>query len=283
MHDSAPPIGAFDAFRDVKNWDAEKANYWTGVLNQRSAEPDQIALRDFILNQSGLKPAETVLEIGCGTGRLLFELTKAVGPEGRAIGIEPQTILAKEAEGFILDQTQSTIARVLCGVAEDIPLSDKSIDVCVAQTVLIHIPPGKLNQVFSEIKRVLKPNGRFVTVDQDGDTWIIDHPDRKITREVIRFNSDYRYADGWTGRYLRRLFLQNGFKEVRVEGVSHCDTEHGSYLHQMACRIAESAAEKAVLSKAECKTWLAELDKIMQEGNFFSSICFFSCQGVVSS
>ena len=43
MPDSVPPIGAFDAFRDVESWDAEQSRYWTDALNKRAAAPDQTA------------------------------------------------------------------------------------------------------------------------------------------------------------------------------------------------------------------------------------------------
>ena len=282
MQNSILPIGMFDVFRNSDSWDAEEARYWINVLNQRAAAPDQIALRSFILEQSNLQPGETVLEIGCGTGRLLSELARATGTDSRVIGLEPQSLFAKEAESFILEKKQSTIARVLCGSAEDIPLPDASINICIAQTVLIHIPAEMLKRVFGEVKRVLKPGGRFISIDQDGDTWIIDHPDRVVTRKVVQFNCDYRYADGWTGRYLGRLFRQNGFQEVRVQAWIHSDTESGSYLHQMAQRIAQAATEHDILSQTECKKWLNELDEQTQKNNFFSSICFFCCQGRIT-
>jgi ubiquinone/menaquinone biosynthesis C-methylase UbiE len=283
MQDSPYPIGAFDAFRNCDSWDTREARYWIDILNQRAAAPDQVALRSFILAQSDLQPGETVLEIGCGTGRLLPELARATGKTGRVIGLEPQPLFAKEAERFILEEKQSATTKVLTGGAEDIPLPDASVDICVAQTVLIHIPSDKFPKVFSEVKRVLKPDGRFMSVDQDGDTWIIDHPDRAVTRKVIQFNSDYRYADGWTGRYLGRLFRQNGFQNVRVQAWTHMDTESGSYLHRMAQRIAQAAAEHGILSQDECRKWLNELDERTTKGNFFSSICFFCCQGRIKA
>lgn len=220
-----------------------------------------------------------MLEIGCGTGQLLSDLALAIGSSGRAFGLEPQPLFAKEAEHHISEQKLAATARILSGRAEDIPLPDTSIDICVAQTVLIHIPPDVLPRVFAEVKRVLKPGGRFISVDQDGDTWIIDHPQRAVTRKVIQFNSDYRYADGWTGRYLKRLFRQNGFEDVHVQGWTHSDTERESYLYEMSHRIAQSAAEHGAISQDECVKWLNKLDKQVLAGNFFSSICYFCCKG----
>ena len=76
MHDANQPIGAFDAFRNCDSWDAKEARYWIDILNQRAAAPAQVGLRSFILEQSDLQPRETVLEIGCGTGRLLPEFSQ---------------------------------------------------------------------------------------------------------------------------------------------------------------------------------------------------------------
>jgi arsenite methyltransferase len=279
MHNPNPPIGSFDIFRDVENWDKKQAQYWISALIQRASAPDQITMRKRLLQQSNIQPGNKVLELGCGTGRLLVELAKATGPFGHVWGLEPQPFLARETERFITEQNLSSSTSVLAARAEKIPIPDASIDICVAQITLIHIPANILMSVFTEITRILKPGGRFISVDQDGDTWVIDHPQRTLTRKIIQFNSDYRYADGWTGRYLRRLFIQNGFDDVRIQVWSHSDTERGSYLHAMALRIAQSVAEHEAISQDECKRWVSELEKRTDEGNFFSSICYLCCQG----
>lgn len=279
MKNEIPPVGAYDVFRNIDSWDAEQARYWVNALNQRATTPDQISLRAYILEQSDLKPGETVLEIGCGTGRLLSDLAQVIGPSGHAFGLEPQSSLAKESERHISELKLDVNTRILCERAEKISLPDSSVDICIAQTVLVHIPVDILPKVFIEVKRVLKPGGRFISIDQDGDTWIIDHPLRSLTRKVIQFNSDYRYADGWIGRYLRRLFKHYGFEDIHVKSWNHTDTESGSYLYEMAHRIAGSAAEHGTISQDECKQWLVELDKLVTENDFFSSICFFCCNG----
>jgi len=279
MQKQIPTVGALNVYYEAQNWSVEQARYWAKRLIQRAALPDQVAFRAFIIEQTGLKPGEKVLELGCGTGRLLSDLAAVTGHSGHVFGLEPQPEFAKAAEQHISDKKLGATAEVISGQAEDIPLADASIDVCVAQTVLIHIPVEILPKVFSEVKRVLKPGGRFVSVDQDIDTWIIDHPQRALTRKIIHFNSDNRSADGWTGRHLKRLFKQNGFTDIRVKTWTQTDTERESYLYEMAQRSALAATLNSIISQEECTDWLKELDKLAGDGDFFSSICYFCCGG----
>jgi ubiquinone/menaquinone biosynthesis C-methylase UbiE len=180
MHDYIPPLGAYDIFRNVENWSAEEARYWAGALDQRADESDQAGMRAYVRKQSGIKSGDAVLEIGCGTGRFLVDLARAVGASGHVIGLEPQPFFIEEVGRSISEQNLAGIARVLPGRADEIPLPDVIIDICFAQTVLIHIPADKLAKVFAEVKRVLKSGGTFISVDQDGDTRYRP-PDRSVT------------------------------------------------------------------------------------------------------
>jgi hypothetical protein len=55
-----------------------------------------------------------------------------------------------------------------------------------------------------------------VSANQDTETWVVDHPDRSLTRRLVQFYADQRFADGWTGRRLRSLFLHAGLIDVET-------------------------------------------------------------------
>ena len=279
MTRGSTPLGTHDAFRAVTSWDEATARAWADALDLRALAPDQVRLRAGVLALARVQPGDTVVEVGCGTGALLCDLAAAVGPAGRVVGIEPQPALANAATQRLARAGHAPVAEVRVGSAAQLSVESQSVAACLAQTVLIHLAPALLQEVLREMIRVVRPGGRVVSLDQDGDTWVIDHPDRELTRRIVRFNSDQRYADGWTGRNLRRLFLAEGLAGVEVTTSTHVDTDGASYLSGMARRIADAAAAVGDITPGERDGWLTQLNASTEAGRFFSSITYYGCVG----
>jgi hypothetical protein len=86
-----------DPFQQFATWDETTALRWATGLDQRTADPQQVAVRAGILAAAALRPGQVAVEVGCGTGPLLAGLAEAVGPSGRVLGVEPQSMLARIA------------------------------------------------------------------------------------------------------------------------------------------------------------------------------------------
>lgn len=113
----------------------------------------------------------TVLDLGCGTGRDAFILSKLVGEGGRVIGVDmtPEQLevasrhRASQAERF--GYAESNVELKL-GYIEDLAscgIEDESIDIVVSNCV-VNLSPFK-DLVMSEIYRVLKPGGELYFSD----------------------------------------------------------------------------------------------------------------------
>lgn len=109
----------------------------------------------------------TVLDLGCGTGRDCFLLSKLVGPEGRVIGVDMTDEQLAVARRHVDHHAAKwghprPNVRFLKGYIEDLAgldIASGSVDVVVSNCVL-NLSPDK-RRVFSEVFRVLKPGGEL--------------------------------------------------------------------------------------------------------------------------
>lgn len=123
------------------------------------------AFRARTLELLSLHPGERVLDAGCGTGIVTRMAAEAVGPSGRAIGIDPGPGMLAQAKRRAVDA--GSRAQFRLAAAEDLPFEDESFDAAVMSLVLHHLPSDVKDVALREILRVLKAGGRLLLVDLD--------------------------------------------------------------------------------------------------------------------
>jgi SAM-dependent methyltransferase len=111
---------------------------------------------------AGVKPGDVVLDLGSGAGLDLLLAARAVGPTGRVIGIDmTDEMIARAREN--VRTAGVTNVEVRKGIIEALPVEDSSIDWIISNCV-VNLSPEK-EKVFSEIARVLKPDGQMLVSD----------------------------------------------------------------------------------------------------------------------
>lgn len=161
---AAPPILARAAQSEHRVEDAHHGfgdvGRWSEILE--GSERDQWQKPDEVIKNLNLKPGDVIADIGAGTGYFTRRFAPAVGPQGKALGLEIESSMVEhmrqEARRLNLTNYEPRLVK-----PEDPGLEPQSVDVIFLSNVYHHI--GNRVAYFRKLAKSLKPNGRVVIVD----------------------------------------------------------------------------------------------------------------------
>ncbi len=114
------------------------------------------------LDEIKVRRGESILDLGCGRGEDTIEAARLAGAEGMAVGLDLTEAMIEKA---IALATQKGVRNAVFaqGDIEKLPFKNDAFDGVISNCVINHAKDKR--QVYREILRVLKPNGRFVVAD----------------------------------------------------------------------------------------------------------------------
>lgn len=162
-----------------------------------------------------VRPGETVLDLGSGSGKVCFIAAQIVGPQGRVIGVDfnrEMLALARRHQPTVAQRLGYDNIQFRCGLIQDLRLdlellaaelarqpvqdqwgwlavrsledqlrqerpliADETVDCVLSNCVLNLVRPADRQQLFAEMFRVLKKHGRVAISDIVSDE---DVPER---------------------------------------------------------------------------------------------------------
>jgi ubiquinone/menaquinone biosynthesis C-methylase UbiE len=101
-----------------------------------------------------------LLEIACGTGSFLQQIRNSY-PEAELTGLDLSPDYIRYARKNLNDPSINFVT----DNAEHLPFADNSLDAVISINMFHELPPDARRNVFSEVRRVLKPGGIFSVSD----------------------------------------------------------------------------------------------------------------------
>lgn len=173
----------------------------------------QEAILESTLAAAELRPGESLVDVGCGTGKLVVAAARMLGEtrgaKNRLLGIDatPGMIdlaLERAHEAGVKAEFQ-------VGVAEELPLPDGAADAVTSSYFFHHLPSEVKPLALREMWRVLAPGGRLVITDYGRARGLYG----LIASIPMRANF-YEYVRPQLGGELERIIAAEGLGEAET-------------------------------------------------------------------
>ncbi len=243
--------------------------------------PDTAVMRKFLYSLVNWSNIKRVLDLGCGTGYDLYEISKLTNPHVLLVGLDSSTQSieqalsdAKKTERFSFSVSDITSA---------LQFPDEQFDVVFSNNVLECIPEKA--RFLQEIHRVLKQDGQFLCAHFDWDSQVINGSDKSLIRKIVHSFADWqqpwmRHSDGWMGRRLWSAVHTTGFFDGRMSAYVLNNTKYESPYYGHA-RIQDFAhlVKVGLIDALEYQSFLNNIESLASTNEYFYSITMFAYLG----
>jgi ubiquinone/menaquinone biosynthesis C-methylase UbiE len=195
----------------TKDWFKDWSNEYDSTLGKVKRHHK---LLDLVVDSSGVKDGNMVLDIGCGTGFLSLKFLQKA--DCLIYGIDNSSemleIFKSKIEKFDLSEKIS----LELGDAENLDFGNKKFDI-IASTVTLHHVENKY-PIIKKIYELLKPDGKFVLGDIDVDTTGNLQDPKRLLRIMDFLKEEFVLALKEGGVKAFSRMYDNGKKHILNDG-----------------------------------------------------------------
>jgi arsenite methyltransferase len=192
-----------------------------------------------------IRPGDTVIDLGCGPATQLAMVAR-LNPLCQFIGIDLSPDMLTKARAYITEQALANVSFSEGSITKLTSLADHSVDAVMSTVALHHLPDkAALEMVFSEVRRVLKP---------DGGMYLVDFGHLKTEKSIRFFAYQYaeRQAELFTLDYLYSLRAAFALEDFSLLAQKYFDSNalHGGGEKS----IQNSPGQSRIDQKTPCST-----------------------------
>jgi len=224
------------------------------------------------LSLLNLSKCDNVLEAGCGFSNDAEILAEIVGNEGSVVGIDISEQMLKKA---IKNKKHNNIEYKLMNAEK---INYPSHYFCAAHADRLLVSHRNYENIFIEMKRVVKQNGTLCFTDVDAKTISIT-PCLSINTIILDKILEC-FVNQDMGRKLANLFIDHNFADIQII-TNLSEINDFNILKNIFNfdKILDSCITEGSLTITQKNDWMDEMDYYSQKGNFLYCVTFFTVAG----
>ncbi|KAJ8530308.1 hypothetical protein K7X08_037143 [Anisodus acutangulus] len=151
----------YNLVTDIYEWGWGQSFHFSPSLPGKSHREATRIHEERAVDMLGVKPGARILDVGCGVGGPMRAI--AAHSKANVVGITINEYQVKRARMHNKKVGLDTLCEVVCGNFLQMPFADNSFDGAYSIEATCHAP--KLEEVYKEIYRVIKPGSYYVSYE----------------------------------------------------------------------------------------------------------------------
>ena len=242
-------------------------------LEGRGRTPGYLSAVSRLLEEAGIRPGESVLEVGCGTGVLCRWFARERGSNNPVTGMDVNAFFLREAAEIARREGLEDTVTFREGSAESLPFEDNSFDVAFSSTVIQRV---NADLMLPEMVRVTKPGGRIAVLGHahDMNRWVNLPLSSGLKNRIESppWVEDRGHPMGCDDASLYRRFSGLGLNDLKMFPFI------STFSDRMRLQFLQGGI-LPTLSAQEAEEWRAAVERAEADGTFFISTPFHCAVG----
>ena len=234
-------------------------------LNNSYGAPEVVNQRRVTLEALSVASGQNVLDVGCGSGFLTYELANLVGDKGKVVAIDKSDAMIeatlKRCAG--LDQVSAQTADIGA-----LPFGDNQFDAVTCTQVLLYVE--NVTKAISELTRVTRTGGRVAILETDWRGAIMHSNHPEISDAIFAAWDRSVPSPNLPGR-LSSLMSDAGLGIIHKEAIPLLNTEFdpGNFSVSSLNWLSGNAYKQGSITKEQSAQWRDDLAELGDKGEYF--------------
>lgn len=259
----------FDVYGKTDTLDESTIQVMATRLEARGSHPEFDRMMHEYFDAMEIDQAQTVLDLGCGTGVAARALAKRPHFNGKITGIDLSSHLIETATQLAAEENVADRINFQVGDTRSLNIPDDTFDAVIAHTLISHV--DAYQQAVNEMARIVKPQGCVAIFDGDYASLTFGHPDptegTRIDDLIIKGIITQPYVMRQLPRVLKSAGLEIDSKFAYVV----CEMGHANFWASGVQSFRNLLPIAGVMSKEEATQWADDRLKESEDGLFFGS------------